>query len=819
MQDAASSRRLLGATALMLLLTIAATLSFAAYRAHQSEMEEWEAQLNRTSLLLAEQTANEMAVAELLLDGMLERIAALGIDHEDELRRQLSTRSVFLELSLRKKALPQIDVAAIVDRQGRILNVTRTFPAPPVSLADRDYFIALRDAPARRSFISRPVRNRGNGEWTFYLSRRIEAVDGRFLGIVLVGVSSRRLSEFFSQIAHGADAAVSLCRGDFVALARWPRSAEGADNGDCRTGMRNILGGGRRPHGVAVLEPAAGAPGAGGLARMIAVRQVPNQSLLVAISAGETLYLRQWRSFALQLALVGMLCGAAVVACFALLRREMRRRDEAMQRQRALQAQADAANRAKGDFLAMISHEIRTPLTSVIGFAEQLEHARGVSEAAELGGIIARNGQTLLALIGDILDMSKMESGRLVLEQLPFAPRDALAAVTLLMAGQARQRGLAFDVEVAPDCPESVVGDQTRWRQILLNLVSNAIKFTERGSVTVQVWYEQPAQLLYCRVSDTGIGMGPEQVARLFEPFVQADGSIARRFGGSGLGLYLVRQLVHAMAGSLTVDTAPGAGARFTASARVAALAAAPETLAGRETGAAPPLKGTVLLVEDGEDNRRLIEALLRRRGLEVLCAADGAQGVDLALRARPDLVLMDIRMPVLDGLGAMRRMRAEGVNAPVVALTANVLPEDRRRYRLEGFADCLAKPVEREAFDLILALYLRRASARSSEPAGFPDLPEFADLHAAFIDGLEARLGQIRAALARADLVAAGQAAHTLRGSAASFGCPRTGAAAAEVELSCRSGELDSSMAAMAALDAAARSEAQRAFAGVGIA
>lgn len=794
MQEAHRSRLLLGATAVALLLTIAATLSFASYHAYESEMDEWHDQLDNTSLLLAQQVANEMSVADLLLDGMLERIAALRIDTEGQLEQHMSTLAAHQELLVRKKALPQIDVATIADSQGKVLNFTRSFPAPSISLADRDYFLAQRDRPQARSFISRPVRNRGNGEWTFYLSRRISAADGRFLGIALVGISSGRLATFFSRISLGPGAAVMLCRSDWVALAGSPRAGMADGGADCAGGARRVLDGGRR-HGVEVIA-----------GRMVAVRIVPDHPLLVAVSASDAVYLRKWRSFALQLAIVGLLCGVAVLVGFALLRREMRRRDEAMLRQRALQAEADAANRAKGDFLAMMSHEIRTPLTSVIGFAEELEHARGVDEAVELGGIIVRNGKTLLALVNDILDMSKIESGRLVLEHVRFAPHDALAAVDLLLSGQAEQRGLAFDATLAPDCPMAVIGDPTRWRQILTNLLSNAIKFTQRGGVSVHVWYEQAAQLLHCRVSDTGIGMSGEQVARLFKPFAQADGSIVRRFGGTGLGLYLVRQLAEAMDGSVEVETAPGAGTRITVSIRARSVAPA---IDWQERGSAPGcarLAGRVLLVEDGEDNRRLIEALLRRHGLEVSCAADGEQGVDMALRVHPDLVLMDIQMPVLDGMAAIGRMRAGGVRAPVVALTANVLAHDRERYRQAGFDACLAKPIEREAFGRLLAAFLPRAPAAA---AAFSDLPEFRALCAAFAASLPARLEQMRTALDKGDRAALRQVAHMLKGAAPSFACPRTGASAAELERRCQVDDLHACRAALQALEAAALAEA----------
>jgi signal transduction histidine kinase/CheY-like chemotaxis protein len=759
--------------------------------------------------LLAQQTSNEMAAADLLLDGMLERIAVLGVDDPDALRREMAGEGEFRDLSARKKALPQIDVATVTDDQGNVVNFTRSYPAPKINLADRDYFRVHRERRDRSAFVSLPVRNRGNGTWTFYLSRRIEARDGRFLGTVLVGLSSRRLSDFFSKINLGDDATVTLYRRDFAVLARWPHVD--AQMGTINRGGSSfeIVERQRRDDGVVVVDTPRPSAGGARVRRMGAVRTVPLYPLLINVTVTERLFLSQWRSFAWQLAGIGAVCIAAVMTVFAILLRDMRRRDASMRRQRALQHEADAANRAKSDFLAMISHEIRTPLTAVIGFAEQLEHAGGVDEAAELGGIIARNGHSLLALINDILDMSKMETGHLALERVPFAPGEALAGVRSLMAGQARQRGIGFDARLAPDCPAMVLGDPTRWRQIVLNLVSNAIKFTERGEVSVQVWYEPGAVRHACRVADTGIGMDAAQLERLFKPFEQADSSIARRFGGTGLGLYLVRQLAHSMGGAVAVDSRPGEGTRITVTvhAPAAPVPVAPPVRAV-DHGCATALAGRVLLVEDGDDNRRLVAAMLRQRGLDVVCAADGQQGVECAMAGAPDLVLMDIQMPVLDGLAATARLRALGFHAPIVALTANVMAHDRARYQAAGFDACLAKPVDRDAFDGLLARYLPRARPPAGVATLFTDLPEFAAIQAAFFDNLRQRLARMETAWACDDRATLQLEAHTLKGSAPTFGYPDVGRAAAALERASRDEAMPAVRAALDTLCAAAAAE-----------
>ena len=803
MPDTHRSRRLVVATAAALLLTLVAALSFALYEAYRSELDDWKTQLENTSLLLAQQTSNEMGVADLMLDGMLERIRSLGVQDAAALRQRLGTEEEFKRLQDRKKLVPQIDVATVVAANGDVVAFTRSFPVPAINLADRDYFRAHRDQSQLGVFVSRPVRNKGNGAWTFYLSRRISAPDGSFLGLVLVGVSSRQLSDFFSKINLGEGASVTLYRRDFSMLARWPEL-------DAQMGKVN-LGGSTyqiierqgREHGVVVVDTPRQAQDQLPARRMGAARLIPNYPMIINVTVTEQLFLSQWREFMWQLGLVGAVCCAAVVLAFVILLREIGRRDMAVRQQRALKAEADAANRAKSDFLAMMSHEIRTPLTAVIGFAEALEHARSLQEAEELGSVIARNGHLLLALINDILDMSKVEAGRLELEQVAFAPAEALTAVGLLMRGQAEQRGIGFETCLGPACPPVLTGDPTRWRQILVNLVSNAIKFTSRGSVTVTVWYEAVPQLLCCEVRDTGIGMDREQVARLFQPFEQADSSIARRFGGTGLGLYLVRQLAQAMGGTVRVESEPGVGTAITVA--VSAAPAAPGPGAGERAAPAAPagarLAGTVLLVEDGEDNRRLVAAMLAQRGLQVLTAVDGEQGVALARSAQPHLILMDIQMPVMDGIAATRALRADGYAGPIVALTANVMPADRLRYQQEGFDAWLAKPIARDDFERVLAAHLPAAPA----PLTFADLPEFAAITAAFRQGLPGRLQRLGQLLADGDMATMQMEAHTLKGSAATFGCPAVGSAATDLEQACRAADPVAVDRALAAVRAAA--------------
>ncbi|MYM33483.1 response regulator [Duganella sp. FT94W] len=799
MPDSQRSRRLIATTGAALLSTIACALGIALHQVHDSEIAEWRDQLDGTALLLAEQTAHEMGAADLMLDGMLERIQLLGVHDSASLRAQLSDEVEFQRLQDRKRVLPQIDVATVVAADGQVINFTRSYPAPPINLADRDYFKAHRDHPTLGLYVSQPVRNKGNGSWTFYLSRRINGADGGFLGVVLVGVGSRQISDFYGKIKLSDGSAVTLYRRDFTLLARWPHQDEVMGKINRSGSSYEVIERQRREAGTAVVRTPRLADNGRPVTRMGAARLIPNYPMIINVSVPEAVFLAQWYLFAWQLSMVGLVCSVAVLAACVIVLRAMRRRDSAVREQRALKAEADAASRAKSAFLAMMSHEIRTPLTAVIGFAEQLEQAdRG--ETAELGRIIVRNSQHLLSLINDILDISKVESGKLVLEHVPFSPDEALAAVSALMRGAASVRGVDYRAVTHGAMPAAVRGDPTRWRQILLNLVSNAIKFTERGRVDVSLWYQADAQLLCCQVRDTGIGMSDQQLAGLFAPFVQADSSVTRRFGGSGLGLYLVRQLATAMGGEVRAESALGQGTCMTVTVRASPAAALPSVAEVDDSG---PVAGRVLVVEDGADNRLLVRSLLEKMGAEVRCAPDGEQGVADALAQAPDLVLMDIQMPVLDGVSATRRLREAGFTRPVVALTANVLAGDHARYLAAGFSDCLAKPIERHAFQRVVRRYLGCAGT----DIGFADLPEFAPLRHAFKTGIVDRVERIGAALARGEVQAVAMEAHAIKGAAATFGCPATGACAARLESACHQDDMPAQASALTALrEAAAR-------------
>lgn len=418
-------------------------------------------------------------------------------------------------------------------------------------------------------------------------------------------------------------------------------------------------------------------------------------------------------------ALVGVVVGRSTAS----LRQARLLADENAKVLKAERLVAERANRSKDEFLAVMTHEIRTPLNAVIGLADLMLAGGADIEQRRHLSIIRASGEHLLSMINDILDHSKIDAGHMTLEDLPFSPREALANVLSLMQESANAKALRLDVIVEGPVSEGVVGDPVRLRQVLLNLVSNAVKFTNAGGITVSARATQAGGPITFSVVDTGIGMDEATRARLFNPFTQGDSTISRRYGGTGLGLSISQRLVKLMGGVISVESAPGRGTAFAFTLPLRATKR-PTTNIPRSTpnDQMPSFRGRVLVVDDHAINRQVAIAMVKRLGLEVEAVSDGRAALERLARGGIDLVLMDCQMPELDGVATTAEWRLNegaGRRLPVVALSAAVSPADRERCRLAGMDGFLAKPVRLELLAGELSRFLLIQDAAAEPQVG----------------------------------------------------------------------------------------------------
>jgi len=396
---------------------------------------------------------------------------------------------------------------------------------------------------------------------------------------------------------------------------------------------------------------------------------------------------------------------------------------------------AQSATKTKTEFLANMSHEIRTPMTAILGFADVLAERLERPEDTEAIETIKRNGQYLLRIINDILDLSRIETGNLQVERIPCSPQEIVEGVVSLMKVRADGKRLALVTEYAGPIPTVVTTDPLRLKQILINLVGNAVKFTETGTVRIVVELVQTEghePKLRFDVIDTGLGMNAHQIKRLFRPFVQGDTSTTRKYGGSGLGLTIAKRTADLLGGDVTVASAPGKGSTFSVIIPTGPLGGVPlpgppsqrpsaeEPATPAAARPATQLNCRILLAEDGPDNQRLIALVLRKAGAEVTVVENGQQALDQVLGPRPeppetpdrgakpfDVILMDMQMPVLDGYEATRRLRDAEYRGPIIALTAHAMKGDREKCIGAGCDDYIAKPIDHKRLAEIVAQYV----------------------------------------------------------------------------------------------------------------
>jgi PAS domain S-box-containing protein len=483
---------------------------------------------------------------------------------------------------------------------------------------------------------------------------------------------------------------------------------------------------------------------------------------------------------------------------------------------------AEAASNSKSEFLANMSHEIRTPMTAILGFAEMLLQ-KSPEECAEIGcvQIIRRNASHLLELINEILDLSKVEAGQMTVERAPCDLPSLLLEIISLMRPRALEKELGFGVTFQGPIPRLIQTDTLRLRQILVNLIGNALKFTDSGRIDLRIMEAAtrgPNIVLRVEVIDSGMGMTPELIERLFRPFAQGDESITRKFGGTGLGLTISKRLANLLGGDVTVRSQPRIGSTFTLtidggpSAGVERLDNLSESTLPRRIDQRAQseiyLRGRILLVEDGADNQRLLRMQLGSAGASVVSAVNGQIAVDLATTQPFDLILMDMQMPVMDGYSATIELRRRGMTIPIIALTAYAMAEDRAKCLAAGCNAYLSKPVAEETLLTTVNQYLGRpvpndnAAAISVAPlpadtgtgseqiksslAGDPRMLKIIPL---FVDRLPGKVHKMLELLEHRNLVELQHVVHDLLGTAGGYGFAVVSSPARKAQQSLRAG------------------------------
>ena len=613
---------------------------------------------------------------------------------------------------------------SLIGPSGKLVQSSLTEHAKPIDLSDRPHFRVHLHGPAGKLFIGRPVLGRVSKKTTIQLSRRMNDARGNLLYVIVFSIEPRYLTTLNKSVYLGDSGVITLLGADDVVRARFTKShPDGLDHSGKSIASAEFTT--LRSAGQGSYTARSGLDD---VERVFSFVQVSRYPLFVIVGLPLSDVLAAPRAFARLFIVLASLATLLVVLLALFLSREIWRganRELALREtQEALQgalAAAEDANRAKSTFLAMMSHEIRTPMNGILGLTRSLLKSNLDRAQTDIVRLVRDSGTTLLRILNDIIDLTRLESVADELHPEDFSPATLTRSVAHIFAERARERELDFVVQEGTDPALVLRGDAGRIRQALWNLVSNAIKFTEAGSVTIVselLESSETARTIRWTVTDTGIGIPADRVGSLFATFVQADSSIQRRYGGSGLGLAITKRLVESMGGTIDVTSTLGAGSSFAVTLRLPL--GDPEARADddgeelakliRERALRNNNAYHVLVAEDDAASRSLLATLLRDVNLRVETAADGGEALAKAGQTTYDMIFMDMQMPKVDGLTATQHLResnAPCARVPIVGVTANVFAEDVARCKAAGMNDVIEKPVSEKALYRVIGSLL----------------------------------------------------------------------------------------------------------------